>query len=46
MKKIYIKPQITVVQLHQQAPLLVGSNRSLQLYDDPTEEISDEGEVM
>ena len=44
MKKNYIKPEMEIVELPKQTPLLAGS--PYQLYNDPADTIDDEGEVF
>ena len=44
MKKNYIKPEMSIVELPQRTSLLAGSD--YQLYNDPADTIDDEGEVF
>ncbi len=50
MKRKYITPEIAVVKLHHGVQLLAGSvedlaNQSIELLDDPAEEITDPEEI-
>ena len=44
MKKNYIKPEMSIVELPQRTSLLAGSD--YQLYSNPEDEINNEGEVF
>lgn len=38
MKKIYLQPEINVVTIHHEFPLLVDSNRTMDFYENSNNE--------